>query len=243
MDLEKIPQKFVITFDCEWAPDFILEDIFGLLEKYQVKSTWFVTNKSDFLKNKNKLIEFGIHPNFFPNSSHGDNFESVMKFCKKIVPESKSVRTHRLLQSTIILNRFHEFGIKNDVSILLEGTPNIKPFYSKSFKLNRFPFFWEDDLQLNEKFSWHFNEDYFFTEGLKIFNFHPILIYLNSNNLIKYQKMMKEIGLDKININNIKQYYNNNKGERTFFLEILEFLKNNETNTINELSKKIEVLL
>jgi len=39
----------MITLDCDWAPDFVLEYVADILTKNKVKATWFITNKSPFL--------------------------------------------------------------------------------------------------------------------------------------------------------------------------------------------------
>lgn len=99
----------IITLDCNWAPDFVIEDITNRLSDKKIKATWFITNKSPILKKlkKNKLFELGIHPNFLPNSTQGKNFDQIMKNLKNIIPTAKTIRTHGLLQSTWMLSKFH----------------------------------------------------------------------------------------------------------------------------------------
>ena len=73
------------------------------------QSTWFVTNEStiiDKLK-RNSLFELGIHPNFYPSSSQGEDSESILKNLKKIEQHSKSIRTNRLLQSRLRKAKLH----------------------------------------------------------------------------------------------------------------------------------------
>lgn len=39
----------VITLDCDWAPDFILQKIADILSSKKIKTTWFITNEGSYL--------------------------------------------------------------------------------------------------------------------------------------------------------------------------------------------------
>lgn len=228
----------LLTFDCDWAPDFVINDIINLLDDEKIKATFFITNNSQILKKLrgNKLFEIGIHPNFFPKSTQGSNEDSILNNLKQIVPEAKSIRTHGLFQSTPLVKKFQEYGIENDLSLFLQNTPNIVPHYSKFFNLFRFPYFWEDDVAITEKVNWSFEDPLYHVNGLKIFNFHPIHVFLNSNNMDNYENLKKEIGLEQLNEENIKNYVNQSDiGVKSFFIEIISSLKNKETFTIQNL--------
>jgi len=227
----------VITLDVDWAPDFVLEKVFRMLEEVEVKSTWFVTHDSPLIRNlqNNSLFEIGIHPNFHASSTQGKNFEEIMRNMKKIVPKAKSIRTHDLLQSSSNLLQYHKFGIENDVSLLLELSENLHPHYSRYFNLFRFPFFWEDDVEMHEKQNWDISTFKFHEHGLKIFNFHPIHIYLNSKNMTNYNIIKNEIGLKKIRDDDVSQYINSEKGVKTFFLDLLNTINPKESFTIDDL--------
>ena len=232
----------LLTFDCDWAPDFVINDIINLLDAEKIKATFFITNNSQILKKLrgNKLFEIGIHPNFFPKSTQGSNEDSILNNLKQIVPEAKSIRTHGLFQSTPLVKKFQEYGIENDLSLFLQNTPNIVPHHSKFFNLFRFPYFWEDDVAITEKVNWSFEDSLYHVNGLKIFNFHPIHVFLNSNNMDNYENLKKEIGLEQLNEENIKNYVNQSDiGVKSFFIEIISSLKNKETFTIQNLREKI----
>lgn len=232
----------ILTFDCDWAPDFVINDIINLLNEEKIKATFFITNNSQIIKKlrENKLFEIGIHPNFFPKSTQGSNENSILNNLKQIVPEAKSIRTHGLFQSTPLLKKFQEYGIENDLSLFLQNTPNIVPHYSKFFNLFRFPYFWEDDVAITEKINWSFDDPMYHVNGLKIFNFHPIHVFLNSRYMENYENLKKDIGLGQLNEENIKNYVNQSDvGVKSYFKEIISFIKNKETFTIQSLREKI----
>ena len=178
----------LITLDIDWAPDFIIKKVDEMLTEKNVKATWFVTHKSAYLKtlSKNRNYELGIHPNFMSDSTQGNSIEEILSNLKKIVPTAKSVRTHRLFQSTQILETFHKYDLENDSS-LLKLNPNDVPYYLKSAKLYRFPYFWEDYKNMVEDKIWSLPESLFEEDELKIFNFHPLHIYLNFHNIEQYE--------------------------------------------------------
>lgn len=235
-----ILQNPVITLDCDWAPDFMLKEISQILTKNKIKATWFITNNSPFLSElkSNSLYELGIHPNFDIGSTHGNSVDEVLKNMKKIVPDAVSVRTHKLFQSTPILSKFQNYGIKNDVSLLLYKTPNLQPHYLNYFKLFRLPFFWEDDLEMNEDVLWN-DKKIFSVKGMKIFNFHPIHICLNSENIQAYEKLKAKKKIIKIKHDDLKDLINKKEGVRTLFNNIILHLKNKKTHTISEIVEKI----
>jgi len=231
----------ILTFDCDWAPDFVINNVINLLNEEKIKATFFITNKSQIIKKlrENKLFEVGIHPNFFRNSTQGSNEDSILNNLKQIVPEAKSIRTHGLYQSTLLLKKFQEYEIENDLSLFLPNTPNIVPHYSKFFNLYRFPYFWEDDVAMTEKSNWSFDDPLYHVNGLKIFNFHPIHVFLNSRDVENYENLKKDIGLEQLNEENIKNFVNqSNEGTKSFFDEIISYIKNKETYTIQSLREK-----
>src|SRR5207244_3974947 len=72
----------------------------------QVRATWFVTHMSPAisrLRRNPELFELGIHPNFLPGSTHGDTPDAVLRHCRALVPDAVSMRTHCLVQSTLLL--------------------------------------------------------------------------------------------------------------------------------------------
>ena len=226
----------ILTFDIDWAPDYMIDYVSDKLKNLKIKSTWFVTHDSPAIQKlkNNSLVEVGIHPNFFSNSTQGKNIDEILKNLKKIIPDAKSIRTHGLLQSTEILLKFQKYGIENDVSILLENQPFLEIHYSKYFKIKRFPYYWEDDIEMINGCNWNDTQKHFFIEGLKIFNFHPVHIFLNSNSMNNYNEL-KINGYPEIKENKIEK--NKTLGINTFFENLIERLADKKTHTITDLSK------
>ena len=92
----------LVTLDVDWAPDCVIDAVAALLIDANVRATWFITHESpalDRLRQRPDLFELGIHPNFFPGSTHGTDPKEILRHCMSLVPEAKSIRTHGLYQS------------------------------------------------------------------------------------------------------------------------------------------------
>src|SRR5437588_10311456 len=96
----------ILTFDVDWAPDYMIDFVAERLLKDRMRPTWSVTHESpaiERLRSNSDIFELGVHPNFLPGSSHGGNTHDVLRSCMAMVPEAQSFRTHSLVQSTPLL--------------------------------------------------------------------------------------------------------------------------------------------
>ncbi len=241
---------YLITLDVDWASDYMIFEAAEYLIKAGVKATWFIThNSSEIIKlfDHPELFEVGIHPNFCVGSTQGDSPSEIMENLLKIVPNSSSMRTHALMQSSHLLKMARmDFGILNDVSLHLQDTHGIVPhaFYvSKNVPVFRFPYFWEDDTEMNKP-----SPQFFLTPekhhnfGLKIFDFHPVHLSLNSSSMDDYNQIRQKIDITKCSASEYRKYVNYNAaGAGTFFKELIEFIQKSNKYpglTISELSLK-----
>ncbi len=242
--MNKDKNRVVLTFDEDWAPEIALDFTANLLIENHVKSTWFITNDSPVLSKLRKrtdLFELGIHPNFLPGSSHGNSIETVLKYCLDIVPEAISVRSHSLFQSShIIASIIDTNKIQNDVSLFLPETPFINSVVYRigNKQLNRYPYYWEDDYQLMAREPvWDLNHFLSSGSGLKIFNFHPIHVFLNTVDLNNYKRDKDIIYEGNITESEIYKGRNlNQAGPLSFLIQLIKYLKiNGESQKICEL--------
>lgn len=182
-----------LTFDIDWAHDNVLSDTIDIVEKADVAATWFVTHDTVILNRlrKNPKFELGIHPNFNlllnGDSSNGKNAEEVLFRLKNIVPEAVSIRSHSMCQSSYLLNLFQKFGFTHDVNhyVPCDSGIQIKPWFLWNGMV-RVPYNWEDDLYLmacNTEDNIQVAQSTCFS----VFDFHPIHIFLNTENLCRYE--------------------------------------------------------
>lgn len=223
-----------VTLDIEWLSDVVIDFVADILKFHKVPSTWFVTHPSpavDRLRKAPELFELGIHPNFMASSTHGQSPREVLKHCMSIVPDAVSMRSHGLLQSTSILGEVLTHSpIKIDFSLYLPGCDNLMPFKYrwKDRALVRVPFCWEDDFALeNDTPSWSLDVLLSSGSGLRVFNFHPLLIYLNSTDLISYREFRGKVNnLNSVSAQELELFVRkNNRGVRSLFIELVEYLE------------------
>ncbi|GJM05139.1 MAG: hypothetical protein DHS20C09_11300 [marine bacterium B5-7] len=226
--------ELVLTFDVDWAEDFVIEEVASKLIESGVRSTWFVTHESEAicrLKSRPDLFELGIHPNFLPGSTHGHDISSVLDHCLRIVPAAKVMRTHGLYQSTpLFVHVLCNTPIKIDSSLFLDHVAHVSPFVIWLFghQLIRVPYVWEDDSEaMRPSPQWRIEEIMFGRTGPCVINFHPIHVVLNSSTLKAYEKLKERVRLEKsMTVQALNLFVNEGLGTRSMFDSALLYLKN-----------------
>jgi len=219
----------MLTFDVDWAPDWMVAEVANLLTNRGVAATWFITHESPILEDlkSEKLFELGWHPNFFPGSSHGENVEDVLEFCRNLVPEGRSVRAHSLFQSerhlqTLVTN----FDIRNDCSVYLPTREVLGPhqvrYEEEGRPLRRLPHFFQDNMNILGDRRWDAEDAWFHRKGAKTFCLHPIHICLNTNRMEQYEKLKALGPLPSITRTALSDIDRDGTGTRSLFLGLLE---------------------
>lgn len=241
----------VITLDIDWAPDFAIEKAADILIEKKVKATWFVTHESKAIRRlfeHSHLFELGIHPNFMPGSTQGETHHDIMNYLMDIVPKAKAVRTHAMFYSAFLSKMFAlDFGLETDSSIFLGEMPHIIPyevFYCKKAFI-RMPYFWSDDgeMSIKQSPSFAFSKKKYNMPGLKILDFHPIYIYLNSGNITNYNLLKVKYDIKDCTAEDAEPFINYGKGSGTLLREIIRKNPNPDGfKTISEIAEKWKIL-
>lgn len=235
----------VITLDIDWAPDFAIDYVAEILAKAGVRATWFVTHPSmaiERLRERGDLFELGIHPNFLSNSTQGRDESAVLRYCMKLVPKARSMRTHGLFQTSNLLERIvNESPIETDVSLFLPHAKNLEPvmyYWPREQKLLRLPYFWEDDFEsVRPSPCWSLEPYLEYGPGLKIFGFHPLHVYVNSASLEPYRQISKMGQLQSLDRAQVDPKINMGIGAGTIFKAIVEHLAGSGGATIGDIAR------
>lgn len=186
--------KLFLTFDVDWACDDVLKHTIEIVENANIAATWFVTHDTDLLDRlrENNKFELGIHPNFNlllnGDGKNGKTAEEVIERLMCIVPEARTVRSHSMTQSSIILDLFAKFGLTHDANTFIpeQASAILSPWYVWN-NIVKVPYFWEDDVAClykeNTPIKYLKSRD-----GLKVFDFHPIHVFLNTEDIIRYER-------------------------------------------------------
>lgn len=181
-----------LTLDIDWAPDFMIDEIAEILVARRVRSTWFVTHVSQAVERlaaRPDIFELGLHPNFLPGSSHGEDVDEVLRKCRSFVPSATAMRTHATVQSSPILDHAVRHGVAVDMSLFLPRQSFVAPFayWSSGKQLVRIPYVWTDDYEMTvPQPVWNI-EPFTRRPGLHVINFHPVHVWLNCASMEQYR--------------------------------------------------------
>jgi hypothetical protein len=181
---------FVLTGDQDWAPDWALEAMCEVVTAQDVPLHLFVTNDAPVLRDVPARVTFGIHPNFAVGSSHGRTEDEVIAHCLELVPGASTCRVHRFAESSPILGKLLEHGVVAASHPLSFLQPALVPLIQGTGFL-RFPVVLEDDqfLELAQpELDLTLALELLLTPGLKILNFHPVHVALNTPSLDYYAR-------------------------------------------------------
>ena len=218
--------KLFLTFDVDWASDKVLSFTLDILEKYSIKATFFITHETTLIKRMadNPNIEVGIHPNFNHlldgDARYGKNMAEVLKNFKKLSLNSCSVRSHSMVQGTQLLELFEKHKLVFDCNhfIPYDAGIELKPWFFWNNTIIKVPYFWEDDVHCRHGWEWN-PQIYAKAKGIKVFDFHPIHIYLNTEHLDRYHQA-KEFHAKPYKLSSLinKKHY----GTRNFLLDLIK---------------------
>ncbi len=220
-----------VTMDMDWANDGVLADTVTLAEKLNIPVMLFVTHDTPMLSKlrAHPLFDLGIHPNFLPqlNGQAVKSFQETLREMLELVPEAKVVRCHALADATPILTTARAMGFLADMNLFIPLSSGISLHPFRHFSgLKRLPFFYEDDAWALEPDApspeHHLSDD---EASLKIFNFHPIHLFLNTENMDRYNRARPFYH----DFDGLKPFVNHGEGfgARDFLLRITELAGKN----------------
>jgi hypothetical protein len=236
-------KKIGLTFDLDWAPDFVARYVFDHLEELNLPATVFCTHPSPLLQgNHYSRIERAFHPNFSPNSTQGQTPEEVMGYLKGIYSKGIGVRSHALAFTGLHWNLFLRHGIKYESNLMLSYQPNLRPYYHHKGIL-RIPFVWADDNHVLYRKSFNVDDMRLYLPGLKVVAFHPMNIYLNLGHDLEPMNRVKAIGIpfSELTEDQIRPMVRKGPGIKELFQSFLSFVvrENVDVYCLAELYSKV----
>lgn len=221
-------KQYHLTFDIDWAPDASIAMCLDMIEKKDIKATFFATHHTDM---NQEIIrrghELGIHPNFVPGSSHGVEVREVLDTCFEYAPNATLMRTHALVQSTLLLCEiFKNYPqLKTDLSVFMPRVEHVqKSRYSfDGVSFERLLYNWEDDAEFDDT-DFDYTKPVFYGD-ITIYDFHPIHIDLNSCDGRGYLDLKKNISgqpLWLVNRETMGKFVNTQPGTRDFLAAVID---------------------
>jgi len=183
--------KIFLSFDIDWANDSILADSIELVERAGVPATWFITHQTPLIERlrSNPSFTLGIHPNFNELLSGqyggiGKSAKDILRNLLELVPEAKIVRSHSLVQSERLVDLFNECGITHISNFFVPEDAGPQRPWRLWDNMTCLPHVWQDNvsMRLNGLVQPPVRGD-----GLQIYDFHPIHVFLNTEQLDRYE--------------------------------------------------------
>ena len=223
-----------LTFDIDWVPDELIDFLLNLVGRYKVKATIFATHETSLLKNlEPKQFEIAIHPNFLK----GGEPEQIVEQLKLLYPQTVGVRAHCLFIHSRLYPIYEKYGLCYSSDYLLYMQPNLAPVQTLC-NMIQLPIYFADDFHLMMKAG---NENIFEIDclelqsnGLKIFDFHPIHIFLNTERLDRYENAKKYYHQPE----DLQTFRNRDMGTRDLLANLLAYIQQNDipTYTLGEIN-------
>ncbi|MAZ47800.1 MAG: hypothetical protein CME65_04515 [Halobacteriovoraceae bacterium] len=225
-NLEPNDKRCLLTADIDWAPDFCIKYMLDIFRELEIPLTCFATHDSEILRSAQRQgqIEIGLHPdNTRPEPEHG--LTRKIENLKKLYPGAIGLRCHRNFFGQNIAEMAVKSSISYDISTFLWNQPFISG-YKDQFGINRFSYFWEDGIQLDTETELEVSKINFNTVGLKIFNIHPLLFYLNTVSDDQRRDAVRGItDLTKVEESYLSKYRKSDYGITNFTLDLIKKLK------------------
>lgn len=218
-------QSVFLTFDIDWLCDEYLTVTLELLKQYNVKATFFATHDSQLLKSLTaEQFEIGLHPNFSPTGKEFN--DTALDELKCLYPQAVGTRSHTLLFGSRVLEQCHKNELRYESNIYLHKHLNLHPVIRSRHVLS-IPFNWSDDkhIELQSPYELSSLPD-LDNPGLNVFNFHPVHVFLNTEDYSRYENAKVEF-----NQSGMSTYVNPGRGIKVMLIELLDTIQEQKIPT------------
>jgi len=173
-----------ITFDVDWAPDYMIRNALDIVERHDLRATFFATHDSQLLREValKDRHEVGLHPNLSANSTQGQGIHEIITNLRTHYPKAHGNRFHILGMSYRDLLWLGGQSVQYDVSRILFNAPYLLPVWTDDLKMVLLPYMWEDGVCENQGLTPSLGTIALKSPGLKIINFHPMNVFINCAN-------------------------------------------------------------
>jgi hypothetical protein len=210
-----------ITVDTDWAPVEIVQSTIELIKSYGCKVTLFCTNALEAAAD-----EIAIHPHFTDVS----DLRAPVRELKRAFPQARGTRSHSLFFTERLRPVYSEYGLVYDSNAIQYLRPQIECSLAARRTVSM-PLYFMDRFHLemasekSDKFS--IDQFHWDDEGLKVFDFHPIHVFLNTSSVEWYERA-KHCYHEP---SRLRDYVAGGEGVQTLLKETLSYIERNRLHT------------
>lgn len=229
-----INKDIYISFDVDWAPDYILNDLLDLIYGKISGCTFFSTHNSEIFYKLPNSYEVALHPNFncLLDGKGKASFQEIIEDLIAIYPRSLGYRSHSLTNNTNIQQYFKSKGFIYE-SNRLSDAPS-RHYYDALEDISHIYIDFTDGQFIKHFASpastfisklLHAIESY---DSVTLM-FHPIHVFLNSCNYSNYLNVKNDMN----DYKNVQKNRNSNctMGVRKVLEEIITYIQSCKINT------------
>jgi hypothetical protein len=219
------PHRLCLTFDHDWAPDYMVRHCLSILEEYGVKATFLATGASAALLEAAAAggHEIGLHLNLAPNSTQGADLPAMIANLRAIYPKAKGNRFHLLGHAYRDLMTLGQAGFAYDISCLRFNAPFLLPNWHPDLSMTLLAYCWEDGYAIDGVLPGSAESLDLASPGIKILNFHPLNVFLNNPNEAEKKRFQADNPrLEDVTEATARRYRNTGPGAETALRSILQ---------------------
>jgi hypothetical protein len=238
-----------LSVDEEWANSDVLSDLVRMLDERRLRATFFCTKSGIKVPGH----ERALHPNFrrtgdtVRNFRHATNvpletwtdaqvYAHVVETTRTFCSEAIGVRGHSLFYDSELLPLYRKAGIEYDSSCSLPLMEGLRPIW-KEDNILEFPIYYIDHFDLKSgRTGFQLENLRLNRPGLKVFDFHPNIIFINAASDSDYQACRPFYH----DYERLLEFRRPGRGARTLFLELIDEIARQHlpTTTLGELNHR-----
>ncbi len=203
-----------VTLDVDWAADPVLADALAAVDELGVPYTVFCTHATSLLQGLDPArVELAWHPNFLAGRDEAE----VLDELAGAFPGAVGVRAHALYFHSRLVPLLLRRGIRYVAHDLRFGLSGLSAETHWSGLVN-VPGFWEDDVHAIV-YDGVFDPARVDVDGsgLRVFDFHPIHLHLNTDRMQRYEDARADIEAGR----SLAAHVNPGLGSRSFLRSVI----------------------
>ncbi|MBU1144230.1 MAG: hypothetical protein KJ971_00035 [Firmicutes bacterium] len=230
-------KKVLLTMDIDWTSEAVIKLALDWVKSLNIPCILFQTHYSETIYNEHsKLFTKELHPNFCDDSDHGNSIESIIHHINQLEHRGLSIRAHKYNMPCEALKIYESLGFRFSMNNYTDM--KYQHSYQRVGELYELHTFFEDGFYLKNRYPFDLNHtlDRMTTDGIYVFNVHPIHLAFNPKEYKQTRQFKDEMTKEEYrNINDtfIREHSFCGYGIKSFVTELIDQIKKNDIQFIS----------